>query len=55
VADRPVAERAAYAPADDPEPAAIDEPAADAPATTTYEPATTTYRRRPGLGRFRRS
>ena len=46
-----------------PAPAAVDEPAADAPATTTDEPATTTSRagrrqgdrRRPGLGRFRRS
>ena len=62
VADRPVAGGAEYAPADEPAPAAVDEPAADAPATTTYEPATTTsepattrYRRRPGLGRFRRS
>ena len=61
--DAPVAERGAeYAPADEPAAAAVDEPAADAPATTTYEPATTTsepattrYRRRPGLGRFRRS
>jgi hypothetical protein len=62
MADRPVAGGAEYAPADEPAPAAADEPAADAPATTTYEPATTTsepattrYRRRPGLGRFRRS
>jgi hypothetical protein len=43
VADHPVANGAENAPADEPEPAGVDERTADAPATTAYEPATTAY------------
>jgi hypothetical protein len=57
VADSPAGDRAGYAPASG-APAASESPAAGtapvdahAPATTSYQPATTTYRRRPGLMR----
>jgi hypothetical protein len=52
IVEEPVGDRAGYAPA--PDAPAAGAATTDAPATTSYEPAARTYRRRPGLlRRFR--